>query len=278
MTEQRLIANTPEPRTRQSLAHDLLRLGLGRGDLVLLHSSLSSLGWVVGGAPAVVLALLDVLGPAGTLVVPTQTGDNSDPEDWSRPPVPKAWWPLIRAAMPAYDPAITPTRGMGRIPEAVRTWPGARRSAHPQVSFAALGPLAAELTASHPLDDGLGEQSPLGLLYRREAKVLLLGVGYDSATAIHLAEYRQAGMPRGTFGAAATVEGERRWTTCSDVDHLDSGELFPALGKAYEQQHLVLRGKVGSAAARLLPMRDLVDFAVPWIARHLASQASGGNA
>ena len=272
MTEHALVAMTPSPRTRRSIAQDLRDLGLSAGDLVLVHSSLSSLGWVAGGAPAVVLALRDVLGAEGTLVVPTQTGDNSDPKDWSRPPVPEAWWPVIRAEMPAYDPAVTPCRGMGRIPEVVRTWPGARRSAHPQVSFAALGRLAAELTASHPCDDGLGDASSLGWLYRAQARVLLLGVGYDSATAIHLAEYRVPGLPRSTFGAAATVQGERRWVTYSDVVHLDSGELFPEIGREYEQQHPVALGPVGSAEARLMPMRDLVDFAAGWVARHLAAQ------
>ncbi len=271
MSEDRLVAETPQPRTRATLARDLASLGLQRGDLVLMHSSLSSLGWVAGGAPAVVLALRDVLGPEGTLMVPAQTGDNSDPEDWSRPPVPETWWPVIRAEMPAYDSATTPTRGMGRIVECLRTWPGARRSAHPQVSFAALGALAEEVTQSHPFDDGLGERSPLGLLYRLGAKGLLLGVGYDRATAIHLAEYRVPGMPRDRFGAAALVRGERRWLSFDDVDHLDSDELFPRIGEAYESAQPVARGQVGSAPARLLPMRSLVDFATTWITAYLAT-------
>ena len=265
MPEDRVIAKTPQPRTRRSLGRDLRHLGLHAGDLVLMHSSLSSLGWVAGGAPAVVLAVLDVLGPEGTVVVPTQTGDNSDPKDWSRPPVPKDWWPVIRAEMPAYDPATTPTRGMGRIVECLRTWPGARRSAHPQVSFAALGRLADEVTRNHPFDDGLGEASPLGLLYRLDAKVLLLGVGYDSATALHLAEYRVEGMPRERYGVAALVGGERQWITYSDVEHLDADEIFPRIGEAYEGAHPVVKGQVGSAAARLLPMRTLVDFGTIWL-------------
>ena len=75
----------PAPRTRDSLAGDLRALGIGAGDVLLVHSSLRSLGWVSGGALAVVQALLDVLGPAGTLVVPSQTTGNRDPSTW-RPP------------------------------------------------------------------------------------------------------------------------------------------------------------------------------------------------
>ncbi len=277
MTERSVVNRTPEPRTRQGLTMDLRHLGLHHGDLVLMHASLGSLGWVVGGAHTVVLALLDVLGDEGTLVVPTQTGDNSDPKDWSRPPVPESWWPVIRAEMPAYDPRITPCRGMGRIAETVRIWPGACRSAHPQVSFAALGQKALELTADHPLDDGLGDGSPLGWLYRAGAKVLLLGVGYDRATAIHLAEYRAAGGPRTTQGAAALVAGERRWVTYSDIEHLDSDRFFPAIGRDFERVHRVSKGLVGSAEARLMHLEDLVDHAVSWMSRHLRPPTDGSQ-
>ncbi|MEV5899524.1 AAC(3) family N-acetyltransferase, partial [Streptomyces sp. NPDC052127] len=138
---------TPPPTgplvTRDSLAAELRALGVEPGEILLVHSSLSSLGWVCGGAVAVVRGLLDAIGPDGTLVVPTQSGDLSDPALWSNPPVPAQWWERIRTAMPAYDPLITPALGVGVIPETVRTWPGALRSAHPQTSFAALGARAA---------------------------------------------------------------------------------------------------------------------------------------
>ena len=94
---------------------------MNHGDTPLLYYSLRSLGWVNGGAEAVVLALLDVLGDTGTLVVPTQSSDNSDPANWQYPPVPEAWKPIIRETMLPYDPRTTPTRLMGVIAEAVRT-------------------------------------------------------------------------------------------------------------------------------------------------------------
>nr|WP_291418824.1 AAC(3) family N-acetyltransferase [Actinophytocola sp.] len=195
------------PNTRVTIATDLTELGLREGDMVLVHTSLSSFGWVCGGAVAVVQALLDVLGPAGTLVVPAQTMGNSDPRHWSRPPVPEDWWPIIRETMPAFDPRITPSVGLGAVAEMVRRWPGAVRSGHPQASFAAVGARAAELMAEHRLDSHLGEGSPLAALERAGARVLLLGVGFDVCTAFHLAEYRVP-MPTTELGAAVlTADG-----------------------------------------------------------------------
>ena len=98
----------PGPFTRENRISDLGALGLVAGDTVLVHSSLSAIGYVVGGAQAVVLALLDVLGAEGTLVVPTHSGDLSDPSRWEDPPVPVDWWPVIRETMPAFDASLTP--------------------------------------------------------------------------------------------------------------------------------------------------------------------------
>jgi len=81
----------PGPFTLDSLVSDLRALGLVAGDTVLVHSSLSAIGYVAGGAQAVVLALLEVIGTEGTLVVPTHSGDLSDPSRWENPPVPEAW-------------------------------------------------------------------------------------------------------------------------------------------------------------------------------------------
>ena len=216
------------------------------GETLLVHSSLSALGWTVGDELAVVLALLDALGPDGTLVVPTHSGGNSDPRLWQNPPVPEAWWPIIRAEMPAYDPATSPTRGMGRIPDAVRRWPGAVRSPHPQHSFAAIGPAAAAIVAEHPLADRFGERSPLAKLESAGARVLLLGVGFDSCTCLHLAEPRLPGAPTEEYGCAMLVDGERRWVTYTAT--VADSDDFDQLGADFEARtDAVTRGLVGSA-------------------------------
>lgn len=264
MSEADAIAIAGAPRTRASLAGELRRLGLGAGMTVLVHSSLSALGWVSGGPVAAIQALTDVVGPAGTLVMPAHSSDYSDPAAWQHPPIPRDWWPVVRETMPAFDPRLTPTRGMGAIAEGFRSWPGAARSMHPNDSFVALGRHAAEITAGHALDHSLGEGSPLAHLYDLHAHVLLLGVGYDRNTSFHLAEYRAPGGVPVTRGAPILEEGRRVWKEYADIE-VDS-DPFPAIGAAFEEEGSVRTGLVGSARARLFPQRPAVDFATAWLA------------
>jgi len=257
-----------EYATRGSLVTQLRALGVTPGGVVLVHSSYKSLGFVVGGPQAVVEALLDAAGPAGTIVVPTHTPDNSDPESWSRPPVPHAWWEPIRREAPGFDVARTPAnRYMGRLAELVRTWPGALRSDHPQVSFAAVGRRAAEIVGDHLLADGLGERSPLGAVYRLDGQVLLLGCGHDANTSLHLAETRRPDPPQLATGAAVRgPDGVSRWTTWTEVD-VDAGD-FDRIGADFDKAGGARLGPVGGATARLMSQRAAVDFATEWIPVH----------
>lgn len=258
---------------RDELTEDLRSLCLREGQDLIIHSSLRQLGHINGGAATLLQAILDVAGPKATLVVPTQTTRNSlssrtflsataglDPEEVAR----------FVARMPGFDPAWSPSTGMGVFAEYLRTRPSAHRSGHPQASFAAIGPGAHACTAVHDLDCHLGGRSPLGWLYAADAAILLLGVGYSACTAFHLAEYQLPGVaPRRSYRCFITEGESRVELEFTDVDLDDSDwELLGADLEAAADQDTasgLRRGKVGEAECRLVPMRLAVDFARSWL-------------
>ena len=256
---------SPEPVTVESMTSDLNALGVEVGQTVLVHGSLSALGWVCGGAPAVVDALQRVVGEDGTIVMPTHSPGNRDPTDMSATPVPESWYGTVREEMPPYRPAVTPTQGMGAIVECFRSYPTVRRSDHPQHSFAAWGADAAFVTEDHAYDHSLGERSPLARIYDLNGDVLYLGTTHATSTSLHLAEYR-ADLDLGTEtkASAVLVEGKREWVQWKDINFDD--EDFSDCGAAFEREHpdAFKTGSVGVGNAKLLDQRPLVDFGIKW--------------
>ena len=261
MTEADLIQNTPVLMTRSRLARLLSEGGVESGGTVLVHSSLSALGWVAGGPVAVIQALLDCIGPGGTLVAPTHSTQLTDPASWTAPAVPHSWIEILRCEMPAYDPSTTPTRDMGAVPELLRTWPGVRRSAHPTSSFAAIGPRSDQITMSHTLESPLGEQSPLARLYDADATILLLGVDFDRCTMFHLAEQRAwPDRPQKMEGSPVIDNGARRWVTYKVPAEIDPEHFLP-VGRAMIDAGIVRAFTAGNARCMLFSSREAVDFA-----------------
>ncbi|KTG08073.1 aminoglycoside N(3)-acetyltransferase [Haloferax profundi] len=263
MTEADAIEAVDRPVTVTSLVSDFRDLGIDAGDTLLVHSSLRSLGWVAGGPQAVVDALQTVLTDDGTLVMPTFTGQYTDSATWEHPPVPDEWVQIIRESMPPFRPDVTPTRMMGAIPECFRNYPDVIRSEHPTTSFAAWGAEADDIVGDHGLDYGLGEESPLARIYERDGKVLLLGVGHDNNTSLHLAEYR-ADFEKDHVQSAAPLlrDGERVVVEYEDIE-IDT-EDFEAVGADFESQVGLTEGSVGASTAKLVAQPKLVDFAVDW--------------
>lgn len=261
------------PATTRSLVVELRSLGVTDGTTLLVHASMSALGYVAGGAQTVVDALLRTVGVAGTLVMPTHSSGLSEPSLWRNPPVPESWWQEIRDETPAFDLLVTPTRLMGVVVETFRHYPGVRRSSHPQVSFAALGPNRDAVIGDHSLARPLGEQSPLARLYDLDGSILLLGVDHANNTSLHLAEYR-AEYPSKmwvTQGAPMTVDGDRCWVTFEDLDGEDDD--FAELGAAFAESGAERSGPVGAGVARLMKAQDLVDFAVGWMTVNRSNRA-----
>ncbi|WP_310831184.1 aminoglycoside N(3)-acetyltransferase [Paenibacillus pedocola] len=255
--------------TVETLAADFRRLGVQEGMTLLLHSSFKSLGqWVAGGPVAVILALEEVLGAEGTLVMPTHSSDLTDPAGWSNPPVPEAWWQTIREQMPAYDPDMTLLRGMGIIPDTFRKQQGVRRSSHPVHSFAAWGKHRDKITSGHELEFAFGEHSPLARIYDLNGSVLLLGVNSLNNTSLHLAEYRAdyAGKQEVTAGAPMLVGGAREWVQFRDLNW--NSDDFAEIGEDFDRETgRITHGNVAASAAQLIPQREIVDYAAGWLAR-----------
>jgi aminoglycoside 3-N-acetyltransferase len=263
MTETAVIKKSPHPFTKPMLVEHLQALGVLPGMTLLVHSSLSKIGYVPSGTVAVIQALQTVLTQAGTLIMPTHSSDNSDPAQWQNPPIPVEWQQIVRDAIPAFDPQRTPTRMMGAIAELFRTWPNVQRSNHPQVSFAAWGKNANFVTANHQLTFGMGEQSPLARLYDLDGYVLLLGIGYGNNTSFHLAEVRTGVTKAIQQGSAVWQDGRRIWKRYDDFDYDD--DSFPQIGADFEKAHSVKIGQVGLAECRLFSQRTAVDFATNWL-------------
>ena len=261
MSEGKVIKEKNLLVTKTTLVNELKELGVNKGMTLIVHSSLSSIGWVCGGAPTVIMALQEVLTEEGTLVMPTHTGNNSEPSDWGNPPVPKEWWQPIREEMPGFMAETTPTFFMGAIPECFRNFPNVVRSDHPTVSFAAWGKHADYIVANHELTYELGNQSPLGKIYELNGHILLLGVSYDSNTSMHLAEHRVENYPTKQSGSAIIEDGIRKWATYTSLIYQD--EMFEEIGKEFETSiniDILTNGHIGKAPSKLIKQVPLVDF------------------
>lgn len=254
-----------KPVTRNDILLALQSLGIRRGQSMMVHTALGSIGYVIGGAQAVIEALIEAVGPDGTIMMPTQSWKNLDPEAGVHAEIPSEYWHLVREYWPAYDKALTPTNTMGAVAEMFRSWPGTIRSDHPARSVAAWGKNAAHLTANHDLSNIFGDGSPLGRLYDLDGSVLLIGVGYDKNTSLHLADARaeHPGKRNSVEHSAVMEDGRRVWKAYETlyVDGVD----FPEIGAAFEREHDVKKTQLGGAELRLMPVRPLVDFAVAWI-------------
>lgn len=267
-SEGDVVKETQSPNTLTSLKRDFKALGITAGSVIIMHSSLSEIGWTVGGPVSVIQALLEILTSSGTLIMPTFSSDNSDPTEWENPSVPERWWNIIKNEMPPYQPEITPTREMGTVVETFRKWTNVMRSIHPSLSFAAWGKSAKFIIKDHKLTSGLGENSPLARIYDLDGKILLIGINHYNNTSLHLSEYRSefSGKKYIKNGSAMIINKKRRWVEYEDLNH--NSDDFEQLGIDFESEMNYITGKVGIAEARLISQREIVDFAIEWLKKN----------
>ncbi|MGW8378318.1 aminoglycoside 3-N-acetyltransferase [Streptomyces sp. ODS28] len=282
MDEQKLLERSGGPVTRERVARGVRALGVGEGDVVMFHTRMSALGYVAGGPQTVIEGLRDAVGDGGTLMV-TCGWNDAPPYDFTS--WPQAWQDELRAHHPAFDPLLSEAdHNNGRLPEALRRWPGAVRSRHPDASFAALGARAGELMEDHPWDHPHGPGSPLARLVQAGGRVLLLGAPLDSLTLLHHAE-ALAQAPGKRFVAyeqPITVAGRRVWRRFRDIDTEDAAFDYSPAVPAHAWPFTVIaeaalaagigtRGTVGAAESHLFDAADVVRFGVRWIEEKLGA-------
>lgn len=267
MNEERVIKNSDFPVTKNRLIEDLNFGGLKAGDTIIVHSSLSSLGWVCGGPVTLIQALIDIVTEKGDIVMPAHSEDYTEPSYWRNPPVDESWWDIIREEMPAYQQEITPCRGIGIVPETFRKFPNVKRSSHPAVSFTAWGKNSNYITSEHSLEYSLGENSPLGKIYNLKGKVLLIGVNHDRNTSLHLAEHKANFQKEKEIqGAPIIQDGKRIWIEYEDLKYNDSD--FIDAGEAFEKKINYQEFNIGHTTARIIPQKPLVNFAAKWFSKN----------
>jgi aminoglycoside N3'-acetyltransferase len=221
----------------QQIADDLVALGVSGDGVLVVHTAFSSFGGRAGSPSDLIAGLRIAAGARGTLVMPSMSDDDERP----------------------FDLQSTPCAGMGIVADTFWRIPGVSRSDSPH-AFAAVGPHAAEITAPHPIDVPHGLDSPVGRAYELDAEVLLLGVGHDANTIVHLAE-NLAGV-RYQLPKYATVvrDGQLVRHHYREVDHCCAN--FALLDAWLEARGYQQRSLIAGAPARLVCARDVVAVAL----------------
>lgn len=249
--------------TRSSLRDDLGRIGVRPAGVLMVHSSLRAIGPVRGGAIVVVQALLDALGPLGTLTAYVDFEPFHEDTDADEVPV--------------FDKRIArAARDHGVLHETLRTWPGAVRSDHPDGGVAAIGGRAEWITADHPFQYGYGKGSPFERILQANAQVLMLGAPLDTITLLHYAE-NEARIPdkrirryRRLMAGADGPEwvGFEEFDTTEPVNDRLPLNCFEIIATDFLRKGGGSTGAVGQADCALFEAKELVAFAIEWLERY----------
>ena len=225
------------PVSQRELIGQLHQLGVKQGAVLQVHTAFSKVRPVEGGPEGLIAALRTAVGDGGTLVMPSMSDDDDQ----------------------VFDPASTPCRGMGVVAETFWQLPGVRRSDSPH-AFAAAGPHAEHITSPHPLDVPHGLDSPVGRVYELDGQILLLGVGHDADTTVHLAELLAGARYRIPKYVMVLENGRLKRHDYAEIDHCC--ENFSFLDRWLDADGRQAWGTVGHGRARLARSRHVVEAAL----------------
>lgn len=268
--------------TRQDLVRGLEAVGLRSGDLVMVHSSMRSVGPILGGPNEMIEALLAAVGDTGTVMMYVDWKDGAQSytrTDRGPPPSPSQM-----DAWPVFDPRkARAARSYGILPEFLRTWPGAVRSENPGASVTAVGARAEWICADHPLDYGYGPGSPLAKLVQAQGRVLPLGSPLENVTLLHFAEH-MARLPDKRvirYREKLLRRGNAEWIEIEEFDTSDPvvdaapADHFDRLMRAYLEEGDISMGMVGGARTYHFEAASLHRFAAGWLEQNYGNPGSG---
>lgn len=261
--------------TRAALRDNLNRIGITAGDTVMVHAAMRKVGPLLNGPDALIRALLDVLGPEGSIMVYTSWDSMHDDLMDDEGHVLPEW----RDHVPGFDVATSrAVRMNGAIAEFVRTTPGARRSANPGASVAALGKLADWITADHPQDYGFGPGTPLAKLVEVEGCVLMVGAPWDTMTLVHHADHL-ADIPHKNlvrYEVPFAGVGGIEWRFMEEFDSTEPvlddmpENYIEQIVQAFVADGNGRQGMIGQAPSLLVEAKPMCDFAISWLERWAA--------
>ena len=221
--------------TKSDILESLELMDIKKGDVLLMHSALSSMGAVKGGSDTVIDAFLEAIGDEGTLAMSTLTG-------WFQP----------------YDPDNSPS-AVGLISEVFRNRPEALRSLHPVHSVAAIGKHAEYITEGpENCQTGCGEGTPYLKLRELGGKIVLLGVDNDRNTMMHSLEEAIDALYLRTLDIVAPVYWQSDTFTLKKFPpgHRD----FLSVTRALRENDLLIEGMIGDACVKIIDIRGLFDL------------------
>lgn len=239
--------------------------GIAAGDTVLVHGSLKAVGWISGGANTIVDALLQVIGPQGTLILPAQYTENLDP-GLLEPPVDPTMATILRQTQPPFRGKATHLPTMGSLTAAVQLDDRSKISDHPTCAVLALGKHAKWITADHALSPAFGPGSPYTKAAELNAKVVLIGVDYSVLSALHTVQCQTNALPWCIHSASVGSPGSVHRVVYLDLVYTSTA--FNAIGLAYESSHPVTTQRLGHAILRTLELSSLLAFAKTWMERN----------
>jgi aminoglycoside N3'-acetyltransferase len=248
-----------EKITRQEIVNQLVELGVKKGSTLFVHSSLKRIGYVQGGAKGVVEAILEILGPEGTLVMPTFSWFPQTQKDY------------LSKRFPVFNSKKSRS-GLGIITETFRRLPNVIRSEHPTHSVAALGPEARYLTCEHfksltPFDSS----SPYQKLIKLNADILCLGVSLTSVTFFHVFEDINKEFPLQVYYdrpiKVGIVDNKGEYKIVKTYCHRDdvaksrmdrNHKVFSRFKKYFSKRGILREIKIGNKNSYLLNTNEII--------------------